>query len=86
MSPLHLAAEIGHIGILDYLVKQGADINTQDDEGVKILCHHTYTLVLLVYLIEFELASSPGKYCIHFSVFLRINPFSQSVDSHACCS
>ena len=42
MTPLHLAAKIGRIKILDYIVKQGADINIQDDEGVNILCHHTY--------------------------------------------
>ena len=41
MTPLHLAAKIAHIRILDYLVKQGADINIQDDNGV-IICDHTY--------------------------------------------
>ena len=41
MTPLHLAAETGRIGILGHLVEQGADINIQDDEGVNILCHRT---------------------------------------------
>ena len=34
MTPLHLAAESGHIKILRYLVDQEADINIQDDNGV----------------------------------------------------
>ena len=34
MTPLHLAAESGHIKILYYLVDEGADINIQDDNGV----------------------------------------------------
>ena len=67
MTPLHLAAETGRIKIIKYLVEQGADINIQDDNGVSIL--RPYTPVLLKYLIEFELASFPGRYCIHFSVF-----------------
>ena len=68
MTPLHLAAETGRIKILRYFIDQGADINIQDDNGVSILWR-TYQLVLLEYLIEFELASFPGRYCIHFSVF-----------------
>ena len=34
MTPLHLAAESGHIKKMDYLFEKGADINIQDDEGV----------------------------------------------------
>ena len=64
MTPLHLAAETGRIKIIKYLVEQGADINIQDDNGVSILW--LYIPVLLEYLIEFELASFPGRYCIHF--------------------
>ena len=37
MTPLHLAAESGHIKIVDYLYDQGADINIEDNSGV-ILC------------------------------------------------
>ena len=36
MTPLHLAAESGHIKIVNYLVDKGADINIQDDNGVII--------------------------------------------------
>ena len=36
MTPLHLAAENGHIKIVDYLYDQGADIDIQDDNGVII--------------------------------------------------
>ena len=34
MTPFHLAAESGRIKVVDYFFAQGADINTQDDEGV----------------------------------------------------
>ena len=34
MTPLHLAAESGHVKIVEYLYDQGADINIQDDNGV----------------------------------------------------
>ena len=34
MTPLHLAAESGHIKIVHYLLDQEADINIQDDNGV----------------------------------------------------
>ena len=59
MTPLHLAAETACIKILNYLVKQGADIDIQDDEGVNILCDRY--IPVLEYLIEFELASFPGR-------------------------
>ena len=42
MTPLHLAAESGHIKIVKYLVDKGADINHQDDNEV-ITCDHIYT-------------------------------------------
>ena len=41
MTPLHLAAATGRIGILGHLVDQGAYINIQDDKGVNILCDST---------------------------------------------
>ena len=34
MTPFHLAAESGRIKVVDYLFDQGADINTQDNDGV----------------------------------------------------
>ena len=34
MTPLHLAAESGHMEIVKHLVEQGAVINIQDDNGV----------------------------------------------------
>ena len=36
MTPLHLAAEIGHIKKVTYLCDNGADINIQDNDAVKI--------------------------------------------------
>ena len=34
MTPLHLAAESGHIKIVNYLCDEGADINIQANDGV----------------------------------------------------
>ena len=36
MTPLHLAAEIGRIKTLCYVIEQGADINIQDHKAVII--------------------------------------------------
>ena len=36
MTPLHLAAESGHIKIVNYLCDEGADINVQDIDGVNL--------------------------------------------------
>ena len=36
MTPLYLAAEIGRIKMLCYILEQGADIDIQDDNGVII--------------------------------------------------
>ena len=41
MTALHLAAESGHIKILNYLVDQGANINIWDDNRVSI-CDNIY--------------------------------------------
>ena len=37
MTPLHLAAERGHVKMVNYLVDKGADIDIQSDNGV-IIC------------------------------------------------
>ena len=34
MTPLHLAAESGHIKIVNYFCDNGADIKIQDNDGV----------------------------------------------------
>ena len=34
MTPLHLAAEGGHVDMVIYLVAKGANIHSEDDEGV----------------------------------------------------
>ena len=36
MTPLHLAAESGHINKVKYLCDEGADINIQDNDGVNL--------------------------------------------------
>ena len=66
MIPLHLAAESGRIKILGYFIEQGADINIQDDNGVIIYDMHTSAAR---YLIEVDLPTFPGRYCIHFQFF-----------------
>ena len=40
MTPLHMAAERGHVKIVEYLVCHGANINTKDHNGV-IMCGYT---------------------------------------------
>ena len=36
MTPLHLAAERGHVKIVIYLCDEGADIKAQDNDGVNL--------------------------------------------------
>ena len=36
MTPLHLAAEAGHIKIVTHLCDKGADLSIQDNNGVKL--------------------------------------------------
>ena len=36
MTPLHLAAESGHVKIVNYLCDEGADSNIQDKDGVNL--------------------------------------------------
>ena len=36
MTPLHLAAEKGHVKIVNYLCDEGAVIKVQDNDGVSI--------------------------------------------------
>ena len=37
MTPLHVAAEQGHIDVVKCLVVQGADISAKDKDGVTIM-------------------------------------------------
>jgi len=53
MTPLHLAAESGHIKIVNYLCDKGADINIQENDEVNL---HAGRLAN-----KFELASFSGK-------------------------
>ena len=36
MTPFHLAAESGHVKIVNYLCDEEADINIQDNDGVNL--------------------------------------------------
>ena len=38
MTPLHKAAEKGHVEIAKFLVSQGADVNVTDMNGMTPLC------------------------------------------------
>ena len=51
MAPLHVAAKGGYPQVVEYLVSKKAEINVQDQNGVKMyLCDHTNNgrLVLLI--------------------------------------
>ena len=48
MTPLHVAAEKGHLQIVEYLADQEVDINIQDDYGVTIYDSTNDRLVLLI--------------------------------------
>ena len=48
MTPLHMAAEKGHLKIVEYLADQEVDINIQDHYGVGICDYSNDRLVLLV--------------------------------------
>ena len=37
MTPLHVAAKSARFQVVEYLVDQGADINTKDSDGVSII-------------------------------------------------
>ena len=47
-----MAAERGHTKIVDYIVSKGADLDSQDKNGVTI-CDYTYGSVM--FSLEFEL-------------------------------
>ena len=36
MTPLHLAAESGHIKVVNYLCDEGADVKIRDNDGVNL--------------------------------------------------
>jgi len=50
-TPLHFAAQGGHLSVVEYLVDQKADINARD--------HHTETvfLILLLFIMLLEKAT-----------------------------
>ena len=45
MTPLHVAAQHGHVKIVEYFVKQGADVNFQDHNGVFSRAHDDVILL-----------------------------------------
>ena len=47
MTALHIAAERGHIRIVEYLAAKGADIDIQDKMGVMICDYSKDSVVLL---------------------------------------
>ena len=53
MTALHIAAERGHIQIVEYLAEKRADIDIQDKKGVMIC---DYSNVSVSVCSEFELA------------------------------
>ena len=65
MTPLHLAAESGHIKTVTYLCDKGADIKIQDNDGVNlnagrlaIESHFMESAQLLFSLLAFKLQKS----------------------------
>ncbi|XP_013399271.1 NF-kappa-B inhibitor cactus [Lingula anatina] len=55
MSCLHLAAERGHVGVVDYLVKLGADVNIEDGKSGRNILHHAvenHNVELIYYLLQ----------------------------------
>ena len=68
MTTLHLAAESGHIKMVDCLLDQGVDINIQDDNSVSLLADY------------FEL---DGRCCIHcsFSLLFEIRVSTFKLES-----
>ena len=51
-TPLHVAAQEGHVSIVDLLVRNGADIEAKDMVGAFTLCHQSQTHGTLLCLIE----------------------------------
>ena len=39
MTPLHLAAESGHVKVVNYLCDEGAHMNIQDNDGVILIAY-----------------------------------------------
>ena len=58
MTPLHVAAERGHFKIVQFLVGEGADVNTKDNSGVNLCENYQKSTLLLVSLISEVLNSS----------------------------
>ena len=47
LALIHLAAQYGHLSVVDYLVKQQCDINVKDNHSICI-----YLIVLLFILLQ----------------------------------
>ena len=55
MTSLHLAAESGRIKVVDYLCDQGADINTEDDDGVILNANRLVDCILISLTLSYVL-------------------------------
>ena len=46
MTPLHVAAKSARFQVVEYLIDQGAYINTKDSDGVSIYCWMNFFLLI----------------------------------------
>ena len=52
ITALHIAAERGHIKIVEYLADKGADVDIQDKNGVSVHDHSNDNVELLISVIN----------------------------------